>query len=263
MKVLTLTGNHPRHLWVVEQIAKSFNLAGAVLLRRETMNAPSLTSVPSRDQKNVLRHFNDREARESHYFAKVPKAPMAEVLEVASIEDPDAVDFLRRLQPDVALIFGTGLIKPPLYDLLPPQTINLHLGLSPRYRGAATLFWPFYFLEPAFSGATLHRIVAEPDAGAIIHQSVPELMRGDGIHDIGCKTVHAAGADLVRLLKMIESGQTVTARQQRGTGKNFLSSDFRPEHLRQIYDVFENRIVDAFLDGTIEQRRPKLVRQFD
>ena len=38
---------------------------------------------------------------------------------------------------DVALIFGTGLIKDPLYSALPADTINMHLGLSPRYRGSA------------------------------------------------------------------------------------------------------------------------------
>ena len=27
-------------------------------------------------------------------------------------------------------------------------TINIHLGLSPWYRGSATLFWPSYNLEP-------------------------------------------------------------------------------------------------------------------
>lgn len=263
MKIVTMTGNHPRHLWIANQIAASFDLAGAVLLKREAINAPPEASSSTHDQRNMRRHFDDREAREAHYFSGVDRKPATGMLEVSSIEDPSVVSFVKNIRPDAVLIFGTGLVKSPLFDLLPTQTINLHLGLSPRYRGAATLFWPFYFLEPAFAGTTLHRIVAEPDAGDILHQSVPVLARGDGIHDIGCKAVIAAGRDAVRLLSMIDAGSAITAHRQRGTGKNFLSSDFRPEHLRQIYDVFENRVVDAFLDGTIEQRKPKLVRQFD
>lgn len=261
MRVLTLTGNHPRHHWIVGQLSQAFGLAGAITVRREALD-PEPTGPTDSDRANMRRHFRDRADREAHYFAAAPKRPSAEWLEVASIEDQDAVGFVQKVRPDVAVIFGTGLIKPPLFDTLPAQTFNLHLGLSPRYRGAATLFWPFYFLEPAYAGATFHRIVAEPDAGAILHQSVPEMRRGDGIHDIGCKTVLSAGVDAVTLLRMVESGKEPATHRQRGTGKNFLGSDFRPEHLRIIYDVFGNRIVDAFLDGTIEQRRPKLIRQF-
>ena len=49
---------------------------------------------------------------------------------------------------------------------------------------------------------------------------------------------------------------------QKGTGKNFLERDFRPEHLRIIYDSFDDDIVDKFLDGNIHSTKPNLIRQF-
>ena len=48
---------------------------------------------------------------------------------------------------------------------------------------------------------------------------------------------------------MTDAGHPVDAQRQRGTSRKFLSSDFRPDHLRLFYDMFERRIVDAFSMG--------------
>jgi len=166
------------------------------------------------------------------------------------------------VSPDVALVFGSGLIKDPLLSVLPRQTLNLHLGLSPRYRGAATLFWPFYFLEPTYAGSTFHYLLTEPDAGEIVHQVTPELERDDTIHSVACKTVVASAEHCIRLLHMFEHKRGWQSYRQRGSGKNFLGSDFRPEHLRVIYDLFEDNLVALYLDGKLLSKTPTLIRQF-
>jgi len=149
-----------------------------------------------------------------------------------------------------------------LFPVVADRAINLHLGLSPRYRGAACLFWPFYFMEPAFAGSTVHYIVYEPDAGNIVHQVTPELEREDGIHDVGCKTVIASARDIGKLLNRYAADGKWDLRTQKSTGKNFLYRDFRPEHLRVNYDLFNDRMVESYLAGNLTDRRPKLVRQF-
>jgi len=170
---------------------------------------------------------------------------------------------LRELKADVAMIFGCGMIREPLYSALPHDAINMHLGLSPRYRGSATLFWPFYFMEPGYAGATFHHIISEPDAGEIIHQIVPDMQIDDGIHDIGAKTVITGAEAAVKLLKFRDEKGGWTRFKQRGTGKNFLNKDFRPEHLRVIYDIFNDDMVKAYLEGRLPRRKPKLVSQFN
>ena len=45
------------------------------------------------------------------------------------------------------------------------------------------------------------------------------------------------------------TGTTAKAFKQKGTGKNFLESDFKPEHLRVIYDQFNDQMVDEFLQN--------------
>jgi len=151
------------------------------------------------------------------------------------------------------------MLREPLVSALPDKTLNLHLGISPRYRGAATLFWPFYFLEPNWAGTTFHYIVHTPDGGNIVHQVRPTLDRNDGIHDVSCKAVLQSTVEAVTLLKM-DNWQTFNQKPE--AGKNFLESDFKPQHLRMIYNEFDNDIVRAYLDGEIQAKEPKLKRQF-
>jgi methionyl-tRNA formyltransferase len=205
-----------------------------------------------------LRHFDNRLKCEQAYFGD-PPLPDCPTMLVDGSEINRQVDFVREINPDIVLVFGCGMIRPPLYHVLPSATINLHLGLSPRYRGAATLFWPFYFLEPAWAGATFHRIVNEPDAGDVIHQVVPIMLSAvDTIHDVACKVVFEAAEAMVRLLGM----DAWKSRPQRATGKCFLSSDFQPAHLRLIYDTWDDKIVSAYLKGDIEPRQPKVYSQW-
>ena len=42
------------------------------------------------------------------------------------------------------------------------------------------------------------------------------------------------------------------------TGKNWLGSDFHASQLRVIYKLFDDDIVDAYLNGHLEQKQPKL-----
>ena len=172
------------------------------------------------------------------------------------------MNFVKSINPDVVLIFGSDLIKEPLLSILPKQTLNLHLGISPRYRGAATLFWPFYFLEPNYAGSTFHYIISEPDAGDIVHQCIPKLDSSDGIHDVASKTVITSANDAIKLLDILEKGGQWIRNKQKGTGKNFLSGDFKPEHLRLIYGTFNDDIVNHYLQKKLNPKSPNLVRQF-
>jgi hypothetical protein len=48
---------------------------------------------------------------------------------------------------------------------------------------------------------------------------------------------------------------------QKHSGKNFLDSDFHPSQLRLIYNTFDEKIVDYFLNKKLRHREPKLIKQ--
>lgn len=263
MKLLFLGGNHPRHLYIANKLADKFGLDAAILELRELMIPQPPLGLLRCDENNFIRHFQNREEAEYKYFGNqsMPNCKIFEVYQ-ETFNTSNTADFVKSLKPDIAIVFGSGLIKEPLFSVLPQKTINIHLGLSPKYRGAATLFWPFYFLEPTYSGSTFHFIIAEPDAGEIIHQTTPILEKKDRIHDVACKTVIQSGKDLLQLIELVKIKGNWCSFSQKGTGKNFLSSDFKPEHLRVIYNLFDDDIVRKYLDGDLKCNIPKLCRQF-
>jgi len=263
MKILFLGGSHPRHLYFANKIHEKFPFYGAIIQMRENLLPKPEPDLEEHDKQNFVRHFSNREKLEQKYFGE-QKFPNCPILKVSkdNLNSKESTTFLNEIKPDLVLIFGCGLIKEPLYSNLPENSINLHLGLSPRYRGSATLFWPFYFMEPNFAGSTFHYIVSEPDAGKLIHQSTPKLEVNDTIHDVACKTVIESTKDMFELLKIFQEKNYWKKFVQKGTGKNFLHNDFKPEHLRIIYDVFNDDMVKMYLEGQLKSKTPNLIKQF-
>jgi len=58
------------------------------------------------------------------------------------VRDPDVIERLRELRPDVIVVVAFGQILPKaLLEIPPLGCINVHASLLPRYRGAAPLNW--------------------------------------------------------------------------------------------------------------------------
>lgn len=62
------------------------------------------------------------------------------VLQPLKVRDPEVIESLRELQPDVIVVVAFGQILPKALLEIPPMgCINVHASLLPRYRGAAPL----------------------------------------------------------------------------------------------------------------------------
>jgi methionyl-tRNA formyltransferase len=58
------------------------------------------------------------------------------------VRDPDFIQVIRDLRPDLIVVVAFGQILPKALLEIPPQgCINVHASLLPRYRGAAPLNW--------------------------------------------------------------------------------------------------------------------------
>jgi methionyl-tRNA formyltransferase len=149
-------------------------------------------------------------------------------------------------RPDVVLVFGTGILREPLLSTFKGRIINLHLGLSPYYRGAGTNFWPLVNREPEYVGATIHYLDAGIDTGPIIAHARPEMASGDGPHDVGNKAIVAAADALVHAAASHAAGG-VSAVPQWGGGRLYQRKDFSADAVRKLYANFEHGMIDEYL----------------
>ena len=132
-KILFIGGTHPRHLYYANQIHIRYPLAGAVIQDRGGM-IPDPPANMGHDAILWGRHFSGREFEEDVYFGEQSKLITEKSLMLSGVElnNPPVVNYIKKINPDIALIFGCGMIKGELAEALPELTINLHLGLSPK-----------------------------------------------------------------------------------------------------------------------------------
>lgn len=268
MRLLLISGNHPRHLFVMRRIVSEFPEHRVIVMQREPTLPEAPAGVARHDAELFNRHFRERQRVEDATFGTiVPSDVFADdsTMTIApnELNSPATAAFVTAARADACVVFGPDLIKTPVLECLPEFTVNLHLGLSPWYRGSATLFWPFYFMQPQMAGVTIHHLVKAADAGGIIAQSRPHLTKGMGIHDVGSAAVVRAVDDILGILRRRASGRATEATKQTTPGRLFLVRDFQPHHLRVNYDLFNDRMVDAWVSGELGGNEPHLIRHID
>ena len=153
---------------------------------------------------------------------------------------------MRALQPDVALVFGTGILRQPFIDAFAGRIINLHLGLSPYYRGAGTNFWPLVNREPEYVGATIHYLDAGIDTGPIIAHVRPEILPADGPHEIGNRAIVAA-ADCLADATLAHVAGRVRGFPQTGRGRLYQRKDFTAAAVLALRGNFASGMVPEYL----------------
>jgi len=92
-------------------------------------------------------------------------------------------------KPDMLVCYGASIIKEPLLSTYAGRFLNIHLGMSPWYRGAGTNIFALANGDWHLCGATFMHIDAGIDTGAVIHQDVCRPSMTDTIHDVGLRVI--------------------------------------------------------------------------
>ncbi len=245
MRAIVLTSSLRRHAFVANRLAARLPVAS--VWREQKTFEPLKYAESDEDAAVIARHFAARDASEEAYFAAESSvtAPSRSV-GPGGCNDPAEIARMRDLAPDVVLVFGTGLLKVPLIETFPGRILNIHLGLSPYYRGAGTNFWPLVNGEPEYCGATIHFLDAGVDTGPIIAHVRPDMRADDGPHDIGNRTITAAADALADAARALEAG-TLTGVPQQGGGRVYKRADFSAAAVRRLYANFESGMIGAYL----------------
>ncbi len=98
----------------------------------------------------------------------------AELIEVASVNGPDAIARLQQLAPKVVLVVGTRIISRKVLSSIAAPFINYHDGITPKYRGihggrpaAQDNYATFSYLQIAAALPLLERAAQDAIAGTL------------------------------------------------------------------------------------------------
>lgn len=175
MKIAVFTGNQPRHLALARELA---NIADEVLVVQESGPTVRGPSSPAFDA-----YFAGVDAAEREVFGPIGFLP-ANVRPLAigrgDLNRLPLEVLAPALDADVTIVFGASYIKTPLVDhLIERRAINLHMGVSPYFRGAACNFWALHNGRPELVGATVHYLSRGLDSGGMLFHALPRSGRID------------------------------------------------------------------------------------
>ncbi len=114
--------------------------------------------------------------------------------------------FLHEFRPDLIFSFYyRRMIPTALLDTARLGAFNMHGSLLPKYRGKAPVNWAVLRGETR-TGATLHHMVREPDAGDIVDQEPVPIGPRDSAIEVMDRVTAAAVSILDRQLDALLSG---------------------------------------------------------
>lgn len=98
-------------------------------------------------------------------------APAGRITRVPSVNAPETAAVLERLAPRVVVVAGTRIIARDLLERSTAVFINMHAGMTPRYRGVHGGYWALACGDPEHCGVTVHVVDPGVDTGDVIAQA--------------------------------------------------------------------------------------------
>jgi len=252
MKIVILTSNGLRHKFLANSLASKVDDALVVSECKQNYSLGNTT-----DDKSITNeHFKLRNEIEKTFFPNNDFF-IAKTLPILYKEvNLDYVyQVIKKFKPDIMFIFGSYIIREPLLSLLPPgHIINLHLGISPYYRGSGTNFWPFVNNELEYVGSTILHLDAGIDTGDIICHIRPKIESGDNVHTVGCKVIKSSVDSLIQIMQMINEGKKLNRVKQWNVNERYYkTSDFNEEVLLKYKNNLKNGLIEKYLSSSKKQ----------
>jgi len=121
----------------------------------------------------VLERLSRRRKQEIVERAGLDATPADDrhVTRVPSVNDPLTIEALRELEPRAVVVAGTRIIAGRVLDAIPATFLNMHAGMTPRYRGVHGGYWALASGDVEHCGVTVHVVDPGVDTGDIVAQA--------------------------------------------------------------------------------------------
>jgi methionyl-tRNA formyltransferase len=193
----------------------------------------SIPQLLSRVRAKVRSQVTQQEQRRQATYKRIlfpdgdeGRMPHSEIVRVVpSHNGKKSQEVLDELRPDVIAVYGTMVIKPAIIRKATIGVLNMHTGISPRYRGSDTVFWPLHNEEPEWVGVTVHRLDEGIDSGAIISTAKPIIEADDDEDSLFAKCVIMGARNYVAAIRSVACGTAQETPQDLAAGREYFFVD--------------------------------------
>jgi phosphoribosylglycinamide formyltransferase 1 len=247
IKVALLTGEELRHKYFASFIS-SYPKIDLKIVVHESNNKLSKNPLYKK-YKIVKEHIDLRKKTEHIFFDKyVKKNNKYNFIKVekSKINEEKLINLIKKKNVDFLISYGCSIVDKTFINHFKPNFFNIHLGLSPYYKGAGTNFFPFVNKQLQFCGSTIMEINEKIDGGKIIHQSRPDFETNDNIHSVGNKIIKRTVEDLCKIISKKKKIRLYKLRSTFKT-KTYKQKDFNQKNLKIALDNIKNKLILKYI----------------
>ena len=224
MRLTVLTTETLHHAYFLHELGKRFDISAVVIETR--------TAKPVFEISHPFESAREDFERDICFAGRgIRISDFAETFYVESVNDRKTVALLNRMSPDVIVVFGTGIVRPPVIQAAPGRILNLHGGDPEYYRGLDSHLWAIYHQDFAALVTSLHHVNAELDDGDIILQSPIKIPHGAGLHELRYHNTNVCIELTIAALSMYADLGNFLSRPQRKRGRYY---SYMPACLKDI-----------------------------
>ena len=179
MKITLLTANQNRHNYLINLLSN--NCDELFVVQESRTIFPGTVPGHYPDSEIMKKYFKNVVNAQSKIFGNSHINGKNKNIHLFPLQSGDlnkcSTDTLSDfLKSDVYVVFGSSYIKGDLVDfLIKNKTLNIHMGVSPYYRGTDCNFWALYDDNPHIVGATIHLLSKGLDSGAILYHALSDI----------------------------------------------------------------------------------------
>lgn len=175
-----------------------------------------------------------------------------------NINAPEYIEWLENIQPDVIAVCGASILREKILSIPKYGVLNLHGGLSQRYRGTRTTDWAINNKEPEYIGATVHFVTPGIDDGDIIYQGRPQIAPDDNPDSLYIKVVKLGVKMMIRAIRDLEEGR-INASPLQKEGDLYLRRNYDANARVKTWKMIRRGVIQKYLVN--KEERDKQVRE--
>jgi phosphoribosylglycinamide formyltransferase-1 len=202
--------------------------------------------------KKLIDHLNSRKNVEDDFF-KTYNNSIRKNIKITNVKNKNyytSLDFLNKLKkinPDLLVVFGSSILKGDIVKLYNGRILNLHLGLSPYYRGSGTNYFALVNNKPELFGSTILYLDEGIDTGKIIHQLRPSVFFDDNIHLLGNRLIIKSTLEMKKIILNYKKLKKITKKYKNLKTKFFKRADFTVKSLYKLHNNFKKGMLSKYL----------------
>lgn len=237
MKITIITSNKNRHNYFINELNKISSELFVIQECREMISLPENT----KNKINIKKYFNKVQKADEFFFKPCFISSKKKInilsLKFGDIKNIKLNKFDKFFKSNIYIVFGSSFLKGKLLNfLIRKKAINIHMGISPYYRGADCNYWALKDKNFHLVGATIHKLSKDLDGGDIIKYVNPTYNPDPFIFTMS--VVKNSIDEIVRLIRSKKIDKIQTKKQNllkqiRCTKKK----DFYRENLKDIFKL--------------------------